>query len=46
VNEKDKSPGFPYIAENIFAPIYPVIAAISSKKAGSRKVYALTWDAV
>jgi len=26
VIEKGKSPGFPYIAENIFAPIYPVIA--------------------
>ena len=25
--EKGKSPGFPYIAEYIFAPIYPVIAA-------------------
>jgi ubiquinone/menaquinone biosynthesis C-methylase UbiE len=27
VSEKGKSPGFPYIAEHIFAPIYPVIAA-------------------
>ncbi len=27
MSEKGKSPGFPYIAEHIFAPIYPVIAA-------------------
>lgn len=27
MDEKGKSPGFPYIAEHIFAPIYPVIAA-------------------
>jgi len=37
VNEKDKSPGFPYIAENIFAPIYPVIAANIVKKSGIEK---------
>lgn len=27
MSEKGKSPGFPYIAEHIFTPIYPVIAA-------------------
>lgn len=27
MSEQDRSPGFPYIAENIFSPIYPVIAA-------------------
>lgn len=34
MSEKDKSPGFPYIAENIFAPIYPVIAAHIVKQSG------------
>jgi len=37
VSEKDKSPGFPYIAENIFAPIYPVIAANIVKQSGIEK---------
>ncbi|MDW5549363.1 class I SAM-dependent methyltransferase [Methanosarcina sp.] len=37
MSEKDKSPGFPYIAENIFAPIYPVIAANIVKKSGIEK---------
>jgi len=37
VREKDKSPGFPYIAENIFAPIYPVIAANIVKQSGIEK---------
>lgn len=37
MSEKDKSPGFPYIAENIFAPIYPVIAANIVKQSGIEK---------
>lgn len=37
MSEKDKSPGFPYIAENIFAPIYPVIAAHIVKQSGIEK---------
>jgi len=37
VNEKDKFPDFPYIAENIFAPIYPVIAANIVKQSGIEK---------
>ncbi len=34
MSEKDKSPDFPYIAENIFAPIYPIIATNIVKKSG------------
>lgn len=37
MSEKNKSPGFPYIAENIFAPIYPVIAAHIIKQSGIEK---------
>jgi ubiquinone/menaquinone biosynthesis C-methylase UbiE len=37
VNGKGKSPGFPYIAEHIFAPIYPVIAAHIVKESGIKK---------
>lgn len=37
MNEKDKFPDFPYIAENIFAPIYPVIAANIVKQSGIEK---------
>jgi SAM-dependent methyltransferase len=37
VSEEDKSPDFPYIAENIFAPIYPVIAANIVKQSGIEK---------
>lgn len=33
-NEKGKKLGFPYIAENIFAPIYPVIASNIVKESG------------
>lgn len=34
MSKKDKSPGFAYIAENIFAPIYPVIADHIVKQSG------------
>lgn len=37
MNGKGKSPGFPYIAERIFAPIYPVIAANIVKESGRKK---------
>lgn len=37
MSKKGKSPGFPYIAENIFAPIYPVIAANIVKQSGIKK---------
>jgi ubiquinone/menaquinone biosynthesis C-methylase UbiE len=37
VSKKGKSPGFAYIAENIFAPIYPVIAAHIVKQSGIKK---------
>jgi len=37
VDEKGKSPGFPYIAEHIFAPIYPVIAAHIVKESGIKQ---------
>jgi ubiquinone/menaquinone biosynthesis C-methylase UbiE len=37
VSEKGKSPGFAYIAENIFAPIYPVIAAHIVEQSGIKK---------
>lgn len=37
MSEKDKSPDFSYIAENIFAPIYPVIAAHIVKQSGIEK---------
>lgn len=37
MSEQDKSPDFPYIAENIFAPIYPVIAANIVKQSGIEK---------
>ncbi|MDQ1275795.1 MAG: hypothetical protein QG610_1370 [Euryarchaeota archaeon] len=37
MNGKGKSPGFPYIAEHIFAPIYPVIAAHIVKESGIKK---------
>ncbi|KKH49344.1 class I SAM-dependent methyltransferase [Methanosarcina sp. 1.H.A.2.2] len=35
--EQVKSPGFPYIAEHIFAPIYPVIAANIIKERGIKQ---------
>lgn len=34
---KGKSPGFPYIAEHIFAPIYPVIAAHIIEQSGRKQ---------
>jgi len=37
VSKKGKSPGFAYIAENIFAPIYPVIAAHIVEQSGIKK---------
>jgi len=37
VSENDKFPDFPYIAENIFAPIYPVIAVHIIKQSGIEK---------
>jgi ubiquinone/menaquinone biosynthesis C-methylase UbiE len=37
VNGKGKSPGFPYIAEHIFAPIYPVIADHIVKESGIKQ---------
>ena len=37
VSEKGKSPDFPYIAENIFAPIYPVIAAHIVEQSGIKQ---------
>ncbi|AKB38858.1 methyltransferase, UbiE/COQ5 family [Methanosarcina siciliae C2J] len=37
MDEKGKSPGFPYIAEHIFAPIYPVIAAHIVKESGIKQ---------
>jgi len=37
VSEKGKSPGFPYIAEHIFAPIYPVIAAHLVEESGIKQ---------
>jgi ubiquinone/menaquinone biosynthesis C-methylase UbiE len=36
-NERKNSPGFPYIAEHIFAPIYSIIAANILKKSGIRE---------
>lgn len=37
MNGKGKSPGFPYIAEHIFAPIYPVIAARIIEQSGIKQ---------
>ena len=37
MSKKGKSPGFAYIAENIFAPIYPVIAAHIVEQSGIKK---------
>ncbi|MFZ2500122.1 class I SAM-dependent methyltransferase [Methanosarcina sp.] len=37
MSEEGKSPGFPYIAENIFAPIYPVIAAHIVEESGIKQ---------
>jgi ubiquinone/menaquinone biosynthesis C-methylase UbiE len=37
VSEKGNSPGFAYIAENVFAPIYPVIAAHIVEQSGIKK---------
>lgn len=37
MNEKGNSPDFPYIAEHIFAPIYPVIATHIVEQSGIRK---------
>ncbi|KKG14509.1 methyltransferase [Methanosarcina sp. 2.H.T.1A.6] len=37
MTEQGKSPGFPYIAEHIFAPIYPVIAANIIKESGIKQ---------
>ncbi|MCO5382681.1 MAG: class I SAM-dependent methyltransferase [Methanosarcina barkeri] len=37
MSQKGKSPGFPYIAENIFAPIYPVIATHIVEESGIKQ---------
>lgn len=37
MTEKNKDLGFPYIAEHIFAPVYPVIAAHIVEQSGIKK---------
>jgi ubiquinone/menaquinone biosynthesis C-methylase UbiE len=37
VSDKGDSPNFPYIAEHIFAPIYPVIATHIIEQSGIRQ---------